>query len=399
MKTGSTLASLSFALGTGVIYFFSNPNRYSDFDYTFRIAGALLDGRLGLDETPPSWLSEMVPFEGAYYSVFPLGSVLSLLPVAALREAGLVERFPSAVIVALTAAAISIFVHLLAQRHEIAHGKKWLLASLTMFGTWMWCNLTFGGAWQIALGLAVLGQVGALYYILIERRPLRAGLFFALAFGNRTEIILLTPLFLYLACRAETGAARPVVIHWPTVLRFSVSPFILGVATLAYNYVRFHSAFDFGYARIPGVLHEPWYERGIFSPHAIAGNMKAMLFESWKTIDRYPYLTPTGFGGSIFLATPFLIMLFRPGARDSHIKMTAWIAIALLTALLWLHGNPGGWQFSYRYAMILLPWMFLILLETSRSRASAIDIALFGASVAINAYATYLFHWTSHVQP
>jgi hypothetical protein len=79
--------------------------------------------------------------------------------------------------------------------------------------------------------------------------------------------------------------------------------------------------------------------------------------------------------------------------------MTAWIAIALLTALLWLHGNPGGWQFSYRYAMILLPWMFLILLETSRSRASAIDIALFGASVAINAYATYLFHWTSHVQP
>jgi hypothetical protein len=49
--------------------------------------------------------------------------------------------------------------------------------------------------------------------------------------------------------------------------------------------------------------------------------------------------------------------------------------------------------------MILLPWMFLILLETSRSRASAIDIALFGASVAINAYATYLFHWTSHVQP
>ena len=25
------------------------------------------------------------------------------------------------------------------------------------------------------------------------------------------------------------------------------------------------------------------------------------------------------------------------------------------------HGNPGGWQFSYRYATILLPWMFLLL--------------------------------------
>jgi hypothetical protein len=44
--------------------------------------------------------------------------------------------------------------------------------------------------------------------------------------------------------------------------------------------------------------------------------------------------------------------------------VASWLAIVVLTLALWLHANPGGWQFSYRYGMILLPWMFLILLST-----------------------------------
>jgi len=67
--------------------------------------------------------------------------------------------------------------------------------------------------------------------------------------------------------------------------------------------------------------------------------------------------------------------------------------------VLWLHGNPGGWQFSYRYAMILLPWMFLILAENGPRRATPAETALAAVSVAVNAYATYLYHWTEYVRP
>jgi hypothetical protein len=75
------------------------------------------------------------------------------------------------------------------------------------------------------------------------------------------------------------------------------------------------------------------------------------------------------------------------------------VAIATLTLLLWCHGNPGGWQFSYRYAMILLPWIFLILLQNSPKKISIIESIFITVSIAINAYATYLFLWTDYVKP
>lgn len=383
---------------TLAVYYFSNPHSGSYYDYTFRIAEAMLDGNLGLTERPPDWLNEMVLFNERYYSVFPLGSVLAMLPLAALKRLGLIEFFPGTPVAALLAGAASLLIYQLSARYDAGDKRRLTLTLLPVFGTWMWGNLAFAGAWQIALGFAVVGQLGALYFILINYRPTLAGLCFAMAFGNRTEIILLAPIFIYLIMKhAPADVVKDGARPWRMIDRFVAIPIALGVLTLGYNYARFSSIFDFGYARIPGVLDEPWYQHGIFSIHAIPLNAKAMLFETWRRVDRFPYLTPTGFGGSIFLSCPFLIYLFRTGARDTTLKTLAWIAIAVLTLTLWLHGNPGGWQISYRYAMELLPWMFLILLETGPKRVGLVEGALLLASIAINAYSTWLFLWTQYI--
>jgi len=79
--------------------------------------------------------------------------------------------------------------------------------------------------------------------------------------------------------------------------------------------------------------------------------------------------------------------------------VAAWIAIGLLTFALWAHGNPGGWQFSYRYGMVLLPWMFLLLIGNGRAKLSVIELSLFVISVTINALATYQFLWTDQIHP
>ncbi len=67
-----------------------------------------------------------------------------------------------------------------------------------------------GGAWQIALGLALLGETAALYFTLVRPSPFLAGAFFTLAFGNRTELLLTAPFFLYFFWRrglpSSTGA-------------------------------------------------------------------------------------------------------------------------------------------------------------------------------------------------
>jgi hypothetical protein len=172
---------------------------------------------------------------------------------------------------------------------------------------------------------------------------------------------------------------------------------ILGLLTAAYNYSRFHSMFDFGYARIPNVLNEPWYQHGLFSLHSIPRNMHSMLFAGWgKLLPAFPYIRPYGFGCSIFLASPFLFLLFREGGKY---KIVAWLAIAVLTIMLWTHGNPGGWQFSYRYATTMLPWMFLLIAGNGPEKFSLIEFSLFAVSVAINGMATWQFLWTTRITP
>jgi hypothetical protein len=404
-----TAAGLS--LFAAIAFYFSTKATLHDLDYTNQIASALLHGQLGLQEEPPDWLNEMIPWQGRYYSAFPLGAVLSMLPVALLRNTGLIQNFPGHVLAALIAGLCVYFFFGLAKAFGADYSslrtkslaRRIMLALFPVFGTWTWCNLGFGGAWQIALGLALLGQAAALYFTLLRPSPFVAGAFFALAFGNRTELLITLPLYLYLFWRQPNGKMtnwknlrRGVQENRQMLIRFLSLPVTLGLLTAAYNFTRFHSIFDFGYIHIPEVAQEPWYEHGLFSINAIPWNIYTMLFQGYESLSYFPYLRPNGFGCSIFLASPFLCLLFRQGGQY---KGVAWVAIAVLTLVLWLHGNPGSWQFSYRYAMILLPWIFLLLTGNGPANISVPEISLFAVSVAINAIATWQFLWTDEIQP
>jgi hypothetical protein len=403
--------AIAVSLVAAIAFYFSTKATLHDLDYTSQIASALLHGQLGLQEKPPDWLNEMIPWEGRYYSAFPLGAVLSMLPIALLLNTGLIQNFPGHFLAALIAGLCVYFFFGLAKASGADYSsfetkslaRRIMLALFPIFGTWTWCNLGFGGAWQIALGLALLGQAAALYFTLVRPSPFVAGAFFALAFGNRTELLITLPLYLYLFWRQANGRVftwknlkRGVQENGRMFVRFLSLPATLALLTAAYNFARFQSIFDFGYIHIPEVAQEPWYEHGLFSIHAIPWNIYTMLFQGYESPAYFPYIRPNGFGCSIFLTSPFLYLLFRQGGRY---KVVAWVAIALLTLVLWLHGNPGSWQFSYRYAMILLPWMFLLLTGNGPAKISVPEISLFAVSVAINAIATWLFLWTDQIQP
>jgi hypothetical protein len=402
----SFVAALAFYVST-------NPT-LKDLDYTLEIASAFLRGDLGLREKPPEWLNEMIPYGNRYYSAFPLGAVISMVPVALLQKASLIQNFPARILAALIAGACVYFFFQLAKAFGPDYSslkpkplaRRILVALFPVFGTWTWCNLGMGGAWQIALGLALLGETAALYFTLVRPSPFIAGAFFALAFGNRTELLITAPLYIYLFWRRpnenSAGKSRTarmkkgLRVNAPMVIDFLTLPVALALLTAAYNFARFHSIFDFGYFHIPEVRNEPWYEHGLFSLHSIPWNVHKMLFAGFRDDPNPPFLSFDPFGCSILLSSPFLFLLFRNGGRYRAI---CWIAIALLTFILWCHGNPGGWQFSYRYAMILLPWMFLLVTGNGRPTITVTEISLFAVSVAINATATSLFLWTDKIQP
>ena len=416
LRSGNSIPQLWVALGVSVCaavaFYFSTNATLHDLDYTTDIASALLRGDLGLREKPPEWLNEMIPHGDRYYSAFPLGAVLSMIPIALLQKARLIHNFPGHVLASLIAGCCVYFFFQLAKAFGANYsslepsslGRRILLALFPVFGTWTWCNLGFGGAWQIALGLALLGQTAALYFTLVRPSPLVAGTFFALAYGNRTELLITAPLYLYFfwqrpdrtaALWSRSMLKQELGKNGPLAIRFLSVPVCLAILTAAYNFARFHSIFDFGYTHIPEVHEEPWYEHGLFSIQAVPWNIYTMLFQGFASLSYFPYIEPNGFGCSIFLASPFLCLLFREGGKY---KIAAWVAIAVLTLVLWCHGNPGSWQFSYRYAMILLPWMFLLLTGNGPPRLTMIEISLFTVSVAMNALAMWLFLWTDQIQ-
>ncbi len=417
-------------LATAVAYYLSNPKPQGYYDYTFRVAANILGGSVAFTEKQPAWLNEFVPFEGVYYSVFPLGSVVTMFPFALLKVAGLITDMPAAFIAALSAGVICLFLFLIGRRYNLDRVRLIVMSLGILFGTWMWTNLTMAGAWQLALGFAMIGELGAIYFTVYDRRPLIAGLFFAMAFGNRTEVLLTAPIFFWLSSRdrwsvrpgsaggrdstafdrdSSLSAALPTNAGgtdlWPPtrlqiyrVAKFCVFPLMLGVTTLIYNYIRFHSITDFGYARIPGVLNEPWYNHGIFSYRYIPDQMWEMLWRPWETRSTFPYLVPNPFSSSILWSSPLVLFALRFGARDTALKYASWLAVLVLCVLLWMHGNSGGWQFGYRYAMVCLPWLFVIMLESSPRNLTPLERAAYGFSFVANMYATWLFHWTDYLK-
>src|SRR5215468_3222602 len=91
------------SLFAALAFYFSTNATLHDLDYTSQIASALLHGHLGLREKPPEWLNEMIPWGNRYYSAFPLGAVLSMVPIAILQKASLIHNFPGHILAALIA--------------------------------------------------------------------------------------------------------------------------------------------------------------------------------------------------------------------------------------------------------------------------------------------------------
>src|SRR5881394_2817194 len=333
LNTREVWVAIGLSLVAVLAFYVSTKPTLRDLDYTAEIASALLRGDVGLKEKPPEWLNEMIPYGNRYYSAFPLGAVLSMLPVALLQKASLIHNFPARILAALIAGACVYFFFQLAKAFGPDYSslrpkpltRRILLALFPVFGTWTWCNLGMGGAWQIALGLAVLGEIAALYFTLVRPSPFVAGAFFTLAFGNRTELLLTAPFYLYLFwSRSNGNTAGPsrtaqvkqrLRVNVPMVIDFLTLPVTLALLTAAYNFARFHSIFDFGYFHIPEVHNEPWYEHGLFSLHSIPWNMHKMLFAGFLDDPNFPFLSFEPFGCSIFLSSPFLFLLFRNGGK------------------------------------------------------------------------------------
>lgn len=368
---------------TFAIYLLSHGGEGRPFDYFARLADAFLHGRLYLDESP-SWLAELISFEGRPYVVFPPMPAVLLIPYVALFGT---EYAQPAVSMLIGAANVTLCYIVI--RRFFGSGTVALWTSvLYSVGTIHWYHAEAANAWYFAqicanffLWLALLETGG-------RRRLLLIGLCLSGAFLSRVTTL--------------GAAAFFVVLFWdrfvealPDQKRFRVRLFLKPAALFAvgllagflvagwYNQARFGSPTEFGYALIPGVLEEPWYNHGLISIRYIPTHLDETLTALPLFQRDWPFAVPRVYVMAFWVTTPAWALILFARFR-TRIAIGSLAAIALILIPILSHGGPGFTQFGNRFSIDYMPFLLLLTASGMRGRVTWWMQALIALSILIN---------------
>ncbi len=235
-----------------------------------------------------------------------------------------------------------------------------------------------GHVWQTA---HVVSVTCLILYILssLENRAISAGFFLSAAMLTRPSMAVCALFFLGLQLlKVSDTRWYKKIFHYEVIVFSSV--LLVGVATLlAYNYLRFHNWFDFGYQYLS---YKNTREVGLFHTQFLLRNLRIMLvdFPSFKS--SFPFIQFHALGMSIFLMSPAFIYLFSFKKRSS-ILLIAWLTaiVGIMPSLL--YAETGWMQFGFRRLMDILPFLFVIL-ALQLSELSRIFKMLVIISIIIN---------------
>ena len=265
-----------------------------------------------------------------------------------------------------------------------------LLTLVFAFGTCFFYTASTGNTWYLSHVSAVMFATAAIVLALDRRWPLVVGLLVGFAALSRLPVVLTAPFYM----AALIGLGWPVVL--PADRRAAARTLAMFIGGLGvplavfalYNVARFGSPLEFGYALIPGVLGEPYYQQGIFSIAYIPRHLYAIFAQSWIYEDTFPFFKPSWWGLGIFLTTPLFLWLLRARLRDRPVPWAA-LACAITLVPIVTHGNVGFTQFGYRFSLDVQPLLFVILATVFARGMSRLAASAAILSIAICTYGVW----------
>lgn len=246
---------------------------------------------------------------------------------------------------------------------------------LTIFfalGTVYGYEATYGASWGFCLTVSTIPTFLALTELFGRRRPLLVGLFAAVAFFARTDLICVWPVYLLWIVTAEKS---PFVLcgarWWPHLQRALLFSAPCGVALalyLALNLVRFGTWYDptlwMWYAQdVAGGKIYPW---GPFSLHYLPLGLFTAIFAGPSQSLQFPFLHPRAFGQSLLTTSPALLLAWRVRLSPQAWLLLAGCALSMGPALIvWSNGVE---QLGARYWIQALPFLLALMARTPLDR-------------------------------
>ena len=250
--------------------------------------------------------------------------------------------------------------------------RTFWITALFAFGTAEWWVTTRGGVWHTAQLVTMALTLLALLEATGPRRAWVMGLLGTAAFMTRAPLVFAMPFYVLIAVFGVRSAGGGITLsrRLPR-LRSGVIVVVIGmmgVALLgAYNFARFGNPLETGYALAPLFpILEGTRDHGLFSLAYVPRNLDYLLWHLPSFGTSWPFAIPDGYGLSILITSPALLLAFRSRLRHPFLAATGVTAVLVLIPDLLYYG--GGWfQFGFRYFLDSLPFV-LILVADGASR-------------------------------
>lgn len=274
--------------------------------------------------------------------------------------------------------------------------RRWLLA-LFLLGTIYLAALTIGRSWFLAHICTTLFLLLAIEIALREGSALAIGLLIGMAFLTRSTTLFGLPFFFWLMwhqARRQPAARKDFsfrVLYLGGGLMLPLAFFFV------YNFARFGSPLDTGYARaLPGipVLREA-LSYGLFSPVHIPKNLYMLLLSAPQPypdinspVLEFPYIMPSRWGMGILFTTPAFVYAFLANRRDRLVQ-AAWLGVLGILPFLLLYYGIGYDQFGSRYALDFYPFLFLVTGRSLATRLNRFARTLILLCIAVNIWGAW----------
>ena len=382
MRTETKISILIF-LAFLLIYFLSSSGK-TPYDYFLRLANAFLKGKYYLEENPP-WLSELIPQgENKFFVVHPPMPAVLLAPFVLIFK----ERFEQQYLAHILGALIPVVVFNLALK--IKKDLKLALWSsiISGAGNIIWFLSSVGSSWYLGQITACLFLTIAIKNLISTKDALKTGVFLGAAYLSRVNILVSLPFFLLgMGSKTKKDYLKLLLGFLPF---FAFNSF--------YNFIRYNTIFDVGYAKIPGIFDEPWYQKGLVNITYIPSHLKIFLLGLPKIKDSFPYIIPSWAGMAIWLTTPAFIFSFFAPLKEKLVKL-AWLSIFLISLIIFSHGSTGFTQFGYRFAVDFYPFLFFLTIKgVAKTKLKKIHWLLLIISIIVNLWGVLWinkFQWVS----
>ncbi len=321
-------------------------------------------GRLDLGQDYP-WL-ELAILDGKYYCSFPPFPSYVLFPLTIIFG----SQTPDFFVMLLSNLLIVCFLYKLAIRLQVRPESAMLFTIFVTLGSNTLFIMMKPFVWFFAQLLCFLFTVLAIYYAEAGKGGW-ALLFWAASVGCRPMQIFFLPVLLVLLFCAErkkdtaTTGVMLILRRWYWAIPMS----ILAVSYMLLNYFRFGSITEFGHNYLPEFVRA---KDGQFHINYMKSNLKS-LFRLPQYNDNGTMLIDTFGNISIFIASPIIVMAlmgFGYAVLKKNKKLLGMGVLIIVLSMVYLlfltaHKTLGGWQFGNRYAIDILPYIYLLLCKVS----------------------------------